>query len=49
MTSDIRKKISMSCDIIEENIIEAKNAKTIYEVPELFRKQNLDKIILNHF
>ena len=49
MTSEIRKKISLLCDIVEENIIEAKNAKTIYEVPELFAKQNLDKIILNHF
>ncbi len=49
ITPEIRKKISLSCDIVEENIIEAKNAKTIYSVPELFRKQNLDKIILNHF
>ncbi len=49
ISPEIRKKISVSCDIIPENIIEAKNAKTIYEVPELFAKQNLDKIILKHF
>ncbi len=49
VSPEIKTKISMSCDIAVENIIEAKNAKTIYEVPELFRKQNLDRIILNHF
>lgn len=43
----IKSKISMLCDIEYKNIIEAKNAKTIYEVPNALKKQNIDKIIMD--
>ena len=46
MNEDIKNKLSLSCDIEPENIIEAIDAKTIYQVPEIFKKQNLDKIII---
>ncbi|MFK7779743.1 MAG: CTP synthase [Candidatus Gracilibacteria bacterium] len=42
-------KISMLCDLDPENIIEGKNVSTIYDVPEKFRNQNVDNIIMNHF
>lgn len=42
-------KISMLCDIDTSNIIEWRNVSTIYDVPEKFRSQHVDKIILNHF
>ncbi len=42
----IKDKISMLCDIKLENIIEARNAKSIYEVPSNLKKQNIDEIIL---
>lgn len=45
MTDDIKEKISSLCDIDEENIIESVNVKTIYEIPLLFKKQNLEKIL----
>lgn len=49
ISNKLLEKISMLCDIDKENIIEWKNVSTIYEVPEKFKIQNLDKIILNYF
>ncbi len=46
MNDEIKNKISSFCDVKRENVIEAVDAKSIYQVPELFRKQNLDKIII---
>ncbi len=46
---NIKKKLCMFCEVTISNIIEAKDAKSIYMVPELFRKQNVDTIILEHF
>ena len=45
MDESIKRKISLLGWIEEEWIIEAIDAKTIYEVPLLFEKQNLWKII----
>lgn len=42
---ELKPKISMFTDVYEENIIEATDARTIYEVPLLFEKQGFkDKI-----
>ncbi len=49
VSNDIKDKISMLCGIYKENIIEAKNANSIYEVPRKLKEQDLDKIILEHF
>lgn len=46
---DIKRKISMTCWVPESNVIDAVNVKSIYEVPENFKKQNLDKIIFKFF
>lgn len=46
INSEIKNKISNFCDVRIENVIEAVDAKSIYKVPELFKSQNLDKIII---
>lgn len=45
----IMDKISMMCDIDIKNIIEWKNVDTIYKVPEKFKTQKVDRIILDYF
>lgn len=45
MSKDIKEKISLLCDVDTECVIEAIDAKSIYEVPLLYKNQNLDKII----
>lgn len=45
MPPELKPKISMFTDVEESNIIEAIDARTIYEVPLLFQKQGLKEII----
>jgi CTP synthase len=45
MPQELKPKISMFTDVDESNIIEAVDARTIYEVPLLFQKQGLKEII----
>ncbi len=45
MSREIKNKISCLCDISEENIIESVNVETIYEIPLIFKKQCLEKIL----
>jgi len=42
---EIKKKLAMFCDIPIEQIIEAQD-QNIYQVPLSFKKQNLDKILI---
>ncbi len=42
-------KISMFCDIDSNMIIEWRNVSTIYDVPEKFKTQNAEQLILDHF
>jgi len=39
--SEIKKKIAYSCDVDEDSVIVAEDAKTIYEVPLNFLKQDI--------
>jgi len=39
---DIRRKIALFCNVNPENVITAKDAKSIYEVPLIFFEQGLD-------
>ena len=41
------KKISLFCNVKQENVIPALNANSIYEVPSLYFKAGLDKALLN--
>ncbi len=47
LTDDIKNKISRFCNVHVRNVIEAKDAKTIYEVPILMLKEKLDIVTLD--
>ena len=49
LSEKVRSKISMSCWVPVSHVIEAVNAKTIYDVPEKFREQSLDTTIFEFF
>lgn len=49
INSQIKEKISSSCWVEVKNVIDAINVKSIYQVPENFKSQNLDKILFEHF
>ncbi len=49
ISKEMISKISMLCDIDENKVIEWKNVDSIYEIPELLRLQDVDKMILKHF
>ena len=43
LPGDIRKKIALFCNVEVQSVIEAMDAKTIYEVPLLMKKEKLDQ------
>ncbi len=46
ITQEIKNKISLFCDIKKEEIIEAHNVQSIYEIPLIFEKQGLGDLIV---
>lgn len=46
LTDDLRRKISLFCNVDRHSVIEAIDAATIYDVPLLMKDENLDKIVL---
>jgi CTP synthase len=46
---DALKKISLFCNVKQENVIPALNANSIYEVPSLYYDHGLDRALLTHF
>ncbi len=44
-----RKKISLFCNVLIENVIETVDVRTIYEAPISFHKEKLDDRVLSHF
>jgi CTP synthase len=47
INSDIRKKIALFCNVNVNAVIESIDAPTIYDVPLLMLKEQLDKIVLS--
>ncbi len=45
ISSEIRRKIALFCNIDPTSVIEAMDAETIYDVPLLLLKENLDRIV----
>jgi CTP synthase len=43
LPDDIRKKIALFCNVQLQSVVEALDAKTIYEVPLLMREEKLDQ------
>ena len=46
LPSDIRRKIALFCNVHQNEVIEALDADTIYDVPLLMRKENLDDRVM---
>ncbi|MEK9895210.1 MAG: CTP synthase [Burkholderiaceae bacterium] len=49
LNHDVRRKISLFCNVNIANVIETVDVKTIYEAPVSFYKEKLDKRVLSHF
>ncbi len=47
LTKEIEDKIALFCDVPPEAVIQAVDAKTIYEVPLLLEQQGLDDIVVD--
>lgn len=47
MTQDLKDKIALFCDIPEENVIECRDAESLYEIPLQLSKQHMDDLIIN--
>jgi len=48
LTKEIKAKIGLFCNVSPQEVIEARDIDSIYEVPLLFRRQGLDEQILRH-
>ncbi|MEM6642089.1 MAG: CTP synthase [Bacteroidota bacterium] len=49
INQEIRKKLALFCNVPVNGVIEALDAKTIYDVPLLMRKEKLDERVLTKF
>ncbi len=49
INSDIRKKLALFCNVPINRVISSIDAKTIYDVPVLMRKEKLDERVLELF
>ena len=47
LSMDLRRKISLFCNVKENAVISALDVPTIYEVPLAFHEQGLDELIVN--
>jgi len=48
LSTEIKNKIALFCDIEKEAVIEALDAETLYEVPLMLQKQGLDNYVVRH-
>lgn len=49
LTESERKKIALFCNLKEDNVISAPDARTIYEVPMTYHAEGLDRAVLEYF
>jgi CTP synthase len=47
--ADVRRKISLFCNVEEEAVIEMLDAETIYEVPLLLRDEGMAELVVDRF
>ncbi|WLR50742.1 CTP synthase [Bacillus tianshenii] len=48
ISEDMKDKIALFCDIDKRSVIEARDAKNLYEVPLTLQEQNFDQIVCEH-
>lgn len=46
LIDELKSKIALHTNVIKSGVIEARNVDCIYEIPMLYKKQKLDKLIL---
>lgn len=47
LTEDVKRKVALFCNIEERAVIQSIDADTIYDVPILMKKEELDKVVLD--
>ncbi len=47
LSDSAKQKIALFCNVTEKAVIQAPDVKSIYEIPLVFKKQGLDKIIID--
>ncbi|WGH76442.1 CTP synthase [Tenacibaculum tangerinum] len=47
ISSDIRRKLALFCNVKPQNVIQSLDAETIYDVPNLMFKEGLDYVVLD--
>ncbi len=47
INDNIKRKLALFCNVKKEQVIEALDAETIYDVPNLMKKERLDEVVLN--
>jgi len=48
LSKDLRAKIALFCNLDSEAVIEARDVRSIYEVPLMFKDQGLDQVICRY-
>jgi CTP synthase len=48
ISQDMKDKIALFCDIDTKSVIEARDAKNLYEIPLTLQDQNFDQIVCDH-
>jgi len=48
LSREIKSKIALFCNVEEEAVITAKDVASIYEVPLVFARENVDKLVLRY-
>lgn len=46
LPQDVKEKIALFCDVDVSGVITAKDADSVYEIPQLFAEQGVDEIVL---
>lgn len=46
LSDEIRHKLALYCNVTQDSVIEAMDAESIYDVPMLMKKEQLDKVVL---
>ncbi len=50
LSKELKEKLSLFCSVNEDAIISASDIHhSIYEIPEMYRNEGLDQVVLNHF
>ena len=47
LTTEVKEKVALFCNIAQEAVIQAIDASSIYDVPNLMKEEGLDKVVLD--